>query len=187
MVEKVVLQNVKTGERSELPVAGVFVFVGMEPNAGFIKGMVEAARGGWLKTNDKMETSVEGIFAAGDVRDKFLRQVITAAGDGATAAMAAYAYISEQLHLKRKVLDPEHVFVFLYSSIEREQVRLAGEVEGLPGKRHDLVILDGYKNARMTEKLGISELPALLEMKKGEIIRRTTPESLASISDFLGG
>jgi thioredoxin reductase (NADPH) len=187
MVEKVVLQNVKTGERRELPVAGVFVFVGMEPNAGFMKGMVEAARGGWLKTNDKMETSVEGIFAAGDVRDKFLRQVITAAGDGATAAMAAYAYISEQLHLKRKVLDPEHVFVFLYSSIDREQVRLAGEVEGLSEKRDDLVILDGYKNARMTEKLGISELPALLEMKKGEIIRRTTPESLASISDFLGG
>jgi thioredoxin reductase (NADPH) len=187
MVEKVVLQNVKTGERRELPVAGVFVFVGMEPNAGFMKGMVEAARGGWLKTNDKMETSVEGIFAAGDVRDKFLRQVITAAGDGATAAMAAYAYISEQLHLKRKVLDPDHVFVFLYSSIDREQVRLAGEVEGLSEKRDDLVILDGYKNARMTEKLGISELPALLEMKKGEIIRRTTPESLASISDFLGG
>jgi thioredoxin reductase (NADPH) len=75
----------------------------------------------------------------------------------------------------------------LYSSIDREQVRLAGEVEGLSEKRDDLVILDGYKNARMTEKLGISELPALLEMKKGEIIRRTTPESLASISDFLGG
>ncbi len=187
MVEKVVLQNVKTGDRSELPVAGVFVFVGMEPNAGFMKDMVETARGGWLKTNEKMETSVEGIFAAGDVRDKFLRQVITAAGDGATAAMAAYAYISEQLHLKRKVLDPEQVFVFLYSSIDREQVHLSGELEGLSEKRNDLVILDGYKNARMTEKLGISELPALLELKNGEIVRSATPESPASVSDFLKG
>lgn len=185
MVEKVLIQNVKTGERSELPVAGVFVFVGMEPNAEFVKDMVDTARGGWLKTNDKMETSVEGIFAAGDVRDKFLRQVITAAGDGATASMAAYAYISEQLHLKRKVLDPEHVFAFLYSSIDKEQVRLAGEVEELAEKKDDLVILDGYKNARMTEKLGISELPALLEIKKGEIIRSETPKDPASVGKFV--
>ncbi|MFP4482409.1 MAG: thioredoxin-disulfide reductase [Thermovirgaceae bacterium] len=186
MVEKVVLQNVKTGERSELPVAGVFVFVGMEPNAGFMKDLVETARGGWLKTNEKMETSVEGIFAAGDVRDKFLRQVVTAAGDGATAAMAAYAYISEQLHLKRKVLDTEHVFALLYSSIDRKQVKLAGEVEELAENKDDLVILDGYKNARMTEKLGIAELPALLEIKKGEIVRSASPKDLESVVSFTG-
>lgn len=187
MVEKVILQNVKTGERSELPVAGVFVFVGMEPNAKFMKDAVDTARGGWIRTNDRMETSVEGIFAAGDVRDKFLRQVITAAGDGATAAMAAYSYISEQLHLKRKVLDPEHVHVLLYSSIQQDQVRLAGDAEEFAEGRDDLVVLDGYKNARMTEKLGVSELPALLEMRKGEILRSETPKDLASVKAFVKG
>jgi thioredoxin reductase (NADPH) len=58
------------------------------------------------------------IFAAGDVRDKYLRQVITAAGDGATAAMAASAYISEQLHIQSLLMEPEQVTVFIFSSID---------------------------------------------------------------------
>ena len=73
--------------------AGVFMFVGQSPHDEPVRGLVEAAKGGWIKTNDEMETSVEGIFAAGDVRDTSLRQVVTAAGDGARAAMSAYAYL----------------------------------------------------------------------------------------------
>ncbi|MBQ8692561.1 MAG: FAD-dependent oxidoreductase, partial [Synergistaceae bacterium] len=91
-----VLKNVKTGETSNLPVAMVFMFVGQTPDDGCVNGLVEAKKGGWIVTNDHMETSVEGIFAAGDVRDKYLRQVITAASDGAIAAMAASSYINEQ-------------------------------------------------------------------------------------------
>ncbi len=94
MVENLVLKNVKTGEISNLEVAGVFMFVGQQPNDECVRGLVEAEKGGWIITNDRMETSVKGIFAAGDIRSKFLRQVITAASDGAIAAMAASAYIS---------------------------------------------------------------------------------------------
>ena len=110
VVEKLVLKNVKTGEISDLPVAGCFVFVGTEPNVAYLQpesSVVKQTRGGWIDTNDKMETSVEGIFAAGDIRDKYLRQVVTAAGDGAVAAMAAYSYITEQLHLRSVLIDPE--------------------------------------------------------------------------------
>ncbi|MBR1487007.1 MAG: FAD-dependent oxidoreductase, partial [Synergistaceae bacterium] len=89
MVENIVLENVKTGEISSLPVAGVFMFVGQEPNDECVRGLVKSEKGGWIITDEKMETSVPGIFAAGDVRSKFLRQVITAASDGAIAAMAA--------------------------------------------------------------------------------------------------
>ena len=89
MVENIVLENVKTGEISNLPVAGVFMFVGQEPNDECVRGLVKSEKGGWIITDEKMETSVPGIFAAGDVRSKFLRQVITAASDGAIAAMAA--------------------------------------------------------------------------------------------------
>ena len=98
MVENIVVRNVKTGKISNLPVAGVFMFVGQEPNNDCVKELVKTEKGGWIITNDRMETSVEGIFAAGDVRSKYLRQVITAAADGAVAAMAASAYINEQLH-----------------------------------------------------------------------------------------
>ncbi len=95
-VEHLVLKNVKTNETSKLPVAGVFVFVGTDPNVGYLNGMLESKPGGWIVTDSHMATSLPGIFAAGDVRDTPLRQMITAAGDGAIAAMSAYHYITEK-------------------------------------------------------------------------------------------
>ncbi len=96
MVENLILKNVKTGEISNLPVSGVFIFVGQEPENECVRGLVKTDKDGWIITNDRMETSVEGIFAAGDVRSKYLRQVITAASDGAVAAMAASSYINKR-------------------------------------------------------------------------------------------
>jgi thioredoxin reductase (NADPH) len=94
-VEHLVLKNVKTQETSRLKVTGCFVFVGTSPHAEFVGGVVESGEGGWIVTDADMRTSQPGIFAAGDVRDTGLRQVITAAGDGARAAMSAYHYITE--------------------------------------------------------------------------------------------
>jgi thioredoxin reductase (NADPH) len=95
MVTKAVLKNVKTGEISELPVAFVFMFVGTQPNNELVKDLVKCSeKGGWVETDDSLMTSVPGIFAAGDVRQTPLRQVITAASDGAVAGMSAYKYIA---------------------------------------------------------------------------------------------
>ncbi len=93
LVEGVTLKNVKTGELSTLPVAGVFVFVGTVPTATFLDGQLDRVDGGWIATDERLQTSVPGIFAAGDVRNTPLRQVVTAAGDGALAAMSAYHHI----------------------------------------------------------------------------------------------
>jgi thioredoxin reductase (NADPH) len=93
IVEKIVVRNVKTEERREIELSGVFVFIGTLPNDEYVRGLVETDSGGWIITDEKMQTSVPGIFAAGDVRNTSLRQVVTAAGDGARAAMAAYAYL----------------------------------------------------------------------------------------------
>ncbi|MBQ7221346.1 MAG: thioredoxin-disulfide reductase [Synergistaceae bacterium] len=171
MVENIVIRNVKTNETSELPVAGVFMFVGQEPDDECVRGLVDAEKGGWIITNDRMETSVEGIFAAGDVRSKYLRQVITAASDGAVAAMAASAYINEQVHLRATLLEPDFVAALFYSSIDPVQVRLADNVEKF-AKAHgaNIPVIDGYKNARMTEKMGLAEkLPALVTFRKGTL------------------
>lgn len=191
LVDKLVLKNVKTGEISDLPVAGVFIFVGTEPNVSYLDqedAPIKQTKGGWIDNNDKMETSVEGIFAAGDIRDKYLRQVVTAAGDGAVAAMAAYSYITEQLHLRSVLIEPDHVVALITSSIDQKQIDLQVAAEKFAGESGTkIALIDGYRNARMVEKLGIKELPALMELKKGEIVRQTKPENLESVKEFVKG
>ena len=187
MVENLVLKNVRTGEVSNLAVSGVFMFVGQEPDDDCVKGLVKAEKGGWIITNDHMETSVEGIFAAGDVRSKYLRQVITAAADGAVAAMAASSYINEQLHLRSTLLEPEEVKAFFYSSIDEVQVKLSNAVENAAkAKGVKVSVIDGYRNARMTEKLGLSDkLPAIAEIRKGVVGKVTTLKTEADIAGAL--
>ena len=187
MVENLVLKNVKTGEISNLPVSGVFMFVGQEPDDDCVKGLVNAERGGWIITNDHMETSVEGIFAAGDVRSKYLRQVITAAADGAVAAMAASSYINEQLHLRSTLLEPEEVKAFFYSSIDESQVKLSNAVENFAkSKGVKVPVIDGYRNARMTEKLSLADkMPAIATIKKGVVDKVVTVKSEADIESSL--
>jgi thioredoxin reductase (NADPH) len=95
VVQSVLIKNVKTGEISELKAEGVFLFVGLLPRTQFLKGLVQMDDAGYIVTNENCESSVEGIFAAGDCRKKLLRQVTTAVGDGATAAFAAEKYLEE--------------------------------------------------------------------------------------------
>lgn len=87
------LRNLVTGEERVLPVAAVFVFIGHHPNTGYLRGLVSMDEGGHILVNEWMETEVPGLFAAGDARQNSARQVVTAAGDGATAAIAAERYI----------------------------------------------------------------------------------------------
>lgn len=94
LVESITVKNVKTGALEDIDVAGVFVFVGTLPITACLGDLCERVDGDWIKTDAKMQTSVPGIFAAGDVRSTPLRQVITAASDGAVAAMSAYHWIS---------------------------------------------------------------------------------------------
>jgi thioredoxin reductase (NADPH) len=94
-VERLRLRDVKTGRTWEKPCSGVFVFVGTVPNTQFVKGVVDMDERGYILADEDMRTSVEGIFACGDARKKLLRQVVTACGEGATAAFAAARYVEE--------------------------------------------------------------------------------------------
>ena len=88
-VEKLMIKNVSSGKKSELPVDGVFVAIGLIPNTGYLKGLAELDGQGMVVVNDHMESSVPGIFAAGDIRHNSIRQVVSAAADGAIAAVNA--------------------------------------------------------------------------------------------------
>jgi len=92
-LEQVVVKNVKDGQRREFTISGIFVYIGFIPNTDFVADKVEMDERGYIITNDVMETSVPGVYAAGDCRQKLLRQAVTAAGDGATAAFAAEKYL----------------------------------------------------------------------------------------------
>jgi thioredoxin reductase (NADPH) len=91
-VQRLQLEDVKTGERAQLDVTGAFIFAGLTPNTEFLKDVVPLNESGQVVTDLWMRTSVPGVFAAGDVRADSSRQLISAAGDGATAALAAIRY-----------------------------------------------------------------------------------------------
>ena len=92
-VERLRLTDVHTGDTSLLPVAGVFIYVGLQPNTGFLHGVLPLDAGGHVPVNQRMETSLPGLYAAGDLRQHSARQVISSAGDGATAACFAMQYL----------------------------------------------------------------------------------------------
>lgn len=98
ILEGLVVKNVKTGETSEVPVNGVFVFVGLNPITSIFAKYIKLNERGYIPTDTEMRTNVEGVFAAGDCRVKTLRQVITAAADGAIAAVTAEEYINEKFN-----------------------------------------------------------------------------------------
>ncbi|MDD5530039.1 MAG: thioredoxin-disulfide reductase [bacterium] len=92
-VESITIEG--DGEEKNIDVAGVFIFAGLTPNTAFVKDVVKLDNKRYIMTNDNLETSVPGVFAAGDVREKRFRQVVTAAGDGALAAFSAELYIEK--------------------------------------------------------------------------------------------
>jgi thioredoxin reductase (NADPH) len=94
-VQEAILKDLSTGKKLIVPVSGVFIYIGSKPGSEFLGGLVKLDEQGCIVTDDKMRTSASGIFAAGDVRQKSLRQIVTAAADGALAAEAAREYIEK--------------------------------------------------------------------------------------------
>ncbi len=95
-VRTALLENIKTGEKTEFKTDGVFIFIGHTPNTQFFEGQLEMDENGYLLANRFMETNIPGVFAAGEVADPHFRQVITSAGMGAAAAMQANRWLEEQ-------------------------------------------------------------------------------------------
>ncbi|SDI57286.1 thioredoxin-disulfide reductase [Natribacillus halophilus] len=94
-VSSATLENVKSGEKYDHPIDGVFIYIGLIPLSEPFKSLGITNEDGYIPTNEQMETSIPGIFAAGDIRAKGLRQIVTATGDGSIAAEAAQQYVEE--------------------------------------------------------------------------------------------
>jgi thioredoxin reductase (NADPH) len=90
------VHNVKTSESQVIDVSGVFIYIGFDPSNTILDGLLEQDDFGYVRVNDMMETNMPGIFVAGDLRVNSLRQLVSAAGDGCVAGLAAYKYVTEE-------------------------------------------------------------------------------------------
>ena len=89
------LRNVRTGEQSDLPVTGVFIYIGFTPNSQFLGEHVEHDEAGYLVTDRDMRSSIPGLFVAGDIRSQLVKQITTAVGDATTAVFSVEKYLKE--------------------------------------------------------------------------------------------
>lgn len=95
-VNKAIIRNTKTGEERIIDMDGVFGYIGTEPKTALFKNFVKLTEGGYIPTDENMQTNIKGVYAAGDVREKQFRQITTAVADGTIAALAAEKFIVEQ-------------------------------------------------------------------------------------------
>jgi thioredoxin reductase (NADPH) len=174
-LDTVMLKNLKTQELLPYKVDSCFLFIGYLPNTELFNGMLDMNRGGYLLTNEKMETNVPGVFAVGDIRDKFLKQVATAVGDGAIAGYAAERYIAEDEIYESQILNEGKAsVVYLYNaadSICREILPIIDTFKSKHGNRIGVTKIDTYKSDGIAKKLGISTCPCVVCIDQNKVVK----------------
>ena len=172
-LEKVILKNLKTNDLVPVPVDSCFLFIGYIPNTEIFKGMLDMNKGGYLITNEKMDTNIDGVLAAGDVRDKFLKQVATAVGDGAIAGFGAEKYIAESELFHQQIMkDDMPGIVYIYNAIDpisREYLPLFEKIEADYQGKIRVTKVDIYKSAGIANRLEIKNVPSVVTIKNGKI------------------
>lgn len=174
------VKNVKTGEVTQVPCQGVFFFVGTVPVTELVRGQVALDPRGWVITNERMETNCPGVYAAGDVRDKYLRQVCTGVSDGAVAATAAERYIEEWNDFQTSVLESEKPVLLAFwnpeleGSVERlAHVSEANRKKGNPCKVMEFDVTRKQSLAvRYNVTLSAQEPAEVLVIERGELTGR---------------
>jgi len=176
-VEGVKIKNLKSGGSTELACQGVFFFVGMVPSTHFLKESgIEMDGRGYIPVNDLMETNLEGVYAVGDNRVKYLRQVVSAAGDGATAAVAAERYIEEMKAFHSNVLQSDkQVILLFFNALDNKSLEfstLLEEVNKELPELYKIVKVDMTTKKNLAQKYAIEKVPSVVVLNKGQEVKR---------------
>lgn len=185
IVEYVKVKNIKTGEVSQLETNGVFVFVGTIPRTKIFEGMVEMDKRGYIMADPQtMATNVDGVFAVGDCRQKYLRQVVTSAGDGATAATVAEKYIHEEEGFMEDVIEVQKpVIVAFWSPASAESMAKMPEIEAAVEALNEgakLVKIDTYRNQRIANRYNITAIPTVVIFNQGAVAATIEAEQITT-------
>lgn len=192
LVESVTLKNIKTGEESDYPTNGVFIFIGTVPNSELIKDQVELNPQGYVITDEKMATNLEGVFAAGDVRDKYLRQVITAAADGAVAAVAAEKYVHENQLWEEEVLRASKPVVVAYydptDMVGTEKIILVDQFVRDHNEQLSLVKVDATRNELVARRYQVTpeKLPLVHLFVQGQLTKQIQTITVDTLKEMTG-
>ena len=178
-VTGVKIKNTKTGEITDFACGYVFFFVGMVPGTECVKGQMELDGRGWVHTNEMMETDVPGVFAVGDVRAKYLRQVSTAIGDGAIAATAAERYIEEQHDFQVTVVESEKPVLMGFWTPEfgdsLDKLNKVDAANREAGNKYKFMEIDITRKKGWAKKYGVvvdaEKTACVIELNKGELVR----------------
>lgn len=176
-VNAVRIKNIRTGKSTEIACQGVFFFVGMVPPTRFLKGSgLEMDSRGYIAVNELMETNLEGVYAVGDNRIKYLRQVVTAAGDGATGAVAAERYIEELNVFNTNILQSEKkVLLLFFDALNNESLKFSTVLEEVNrelSERYKIVKVDMATKKNLAHKYNIEKVPSVMLLDKGLEIKR---------------
>lgn len=190
MLETVNLRNLKTGVVESINVDSCFEFIGYEPNTEFLEGKLKLSRRHYIIADENMETGVPGVFACGDVREKELKQVATAVGDGAVAGVRAEKYIAETELFMNQIMQKERVgLIYIYSAIDapsRELLPMMQEIEEAYGGQIKVNVIDQYKGQRLCDRIACDLDPmTVCYTKDGAVVEYTSKCDRPSIFESL--
>ena len=181
-LDTVVLRNLKTNSLQPVKVDTCFEFIGYEPNTEIFKGVVDLSEKDYVIVNELMETSVPGVFSAGDVNEKFLKQVATAVGDGAIAGVMAEKFLAENEVFYNQILNPDKPgIVFVYDATCercRQVLPIIEEVAERSEGKFRTTKVDVYKSKGIARRLGVKGPPVLVLIKDGKV-EKTIHEDLS--------
>lgn len=175
-LKTVVLKNVKTGAEIPVDCDNCFEFIGYLPNSELFEGQLPLTRQRYLTVNEKKETGIEGVFAIGDVTDKWLKQVATAVGDGAIAGTAAERYIAEKEIFDEKIMQKSKPgLIYVYNAIDADSRAFLSEIESIEKSFEGRIAvsrIDTYKSNGLALKLELDTIPAMVITKDGLITEK---------------